>query len=120
MRLKLLPACVLVLAPVIASGQTLRGVVVDQNDRPLVGVVVQLSDSAAHILLRSLTNERGEFRFVAPADGSYRVRSTRIGFRPTTSEAIALTRAAEVSRRITLTSAPVLLDAVRSVVRTSC
>jgi hypothetical protein len=120
MRLKLLPACVLASAPVAASAQTLRGVVVDQLDRPLAGVVVQLSDSTSRVVLRALTNERGEYRFVAPADGSYRVRSTRIGFRPTTSDAIALTRAVEVTRRITLASAPVLLDPIRSVVRTTC
>ena len=120
MRLKLLPACVLALAPAAASAQALRGVIVDQNDRPLAGVVVQLSDSASRVLRRVLTNERGEFRFLAPADGSYRVRSTRIGFRPATSEAIPLTRAAEVSRRFTLASAPVVLDPIRSVVRTSC
>ena len=120
MRLRLFPACGLALAPVAASAQALRGVVVDQLDRPLAGVVVQLSDSTSRVLRRALTNERGEFSFVAPADGSYRVRSTRIGFRPTTSEAITLSRAAEVTRRIRLASAPVLLDPVLSVVRTTC
>ena len=120
MKIKLLPACVLAVVPALLSAQTVRGVVVDQLDRPLAGVVLQLSDSTSRVFIRALTNERGEYLVKAPADGRYRIRSTRIGFRPTTTELLALTSAAEVSKRIVLTSNPVVLDPVRSVVRTSC
>src|SRR3954465_8206841 len=119
MRLKLLPAC-LTVVPALLSAQTVRGVVVDQLDRPLAGVIVQLSDSMSRSSARALTNERGEFRLSAPAEGRYLIRSTRIGFRPLSTELLTLTRAADVTRRISPASQPGVLDAVRSVVRTSC
>jgi hypothetical protein len=120
MKLKLLPACVFTVVPVVLSAQTVRGVVVDQLDRPLAGVVMQLTDSASRIVVRALTNERGEYRLAAPSDGRYRIRSTRIGFRPTTSGLLSLARAADLTHRVSLSSAPVLLEPVRSVVRTAC
>jgi hypothetical protein len=120
MKLKLLPACVFTIVPATLTAQTVRGVVVDQLDRPLAGVVVQLTDSASRIVVRALTNERGEYRLTAPADGRYRIRSTRIGFRPTTSTLLSLTRASDLTHRVALASTPVLLDPVRSVVQTAC
>lgn len=120
MKRHLLPACLFNLLPVLASAQTVRGVVVDQLDRPLAGVIMQLVDSASRVPVRTLTNERGEFRLTAPASGRYRVRSTRIGFRPTTTDFITLTAGAEVTRRIALASIPVVLDPVTSTIRTSC
>lgn len=119
MTLKLLPACLGVL-PALLSAQTVRGVVVDQLDRPLSGVVLQLSDSTSRVVMRALTNERGEFRLTGPQDGRYRIRSTRIGFQPVNSELLALGRAADLTQRIVLVSRPVVLQAVRSVVRTNC
>src|SRR3954469_2162556 len=110
MKLKLLPACLFTVLPAFLSAQAVRGVVVDQLDRPLSGVVLQLSDSASRMFMRVLTNERGEFRLVAPADGRYRVRSTRIGFHPASTELFALGRGAEVTRRIVLASNPIVLD----------
>lgn len=120
MKLKLLPACLFTVLPVVLSGQTVRGVVVDQLDRPLTGVVLQLSDSTSRVVARVLTNERGEYRISAARDGRYRVRSTRIGFHPVTTELFALSASGEVTRRIVLASNPVALDPIRSVVRTSC
>lgn len=119
MRLKLLPACLSIL-PALLSAQTVRGVVVDQLGRPLSGVVMQLSDSSARVVMRALTNERGEFRLTGPEDGRYRIRSTRIGFQPVSTELLSLTRATETTQRIVITSRPVVLEAIRSVVRTSC
>lgn len=81
---------------------------------------MQLTDASSQVLIRQLTNERGEFRLTAPANGSYRIRSTRIGYRPVTTELIALDASAEVTRRLVLASNPVILGAVRSVDRPSC
>ena len=120
MKAKLLPACLFSLLPAVLAAQTVRGVVVDQLDRPLVGVVVQLTDSTSRVAVRALTNDRGEFRVTAPGGGRYRLRTTRIGFRPTTTEPIALSSAAEVTRRIILPSNPIVLDPVLSVGRTTC
>jgi hypothetical protein len=120
MRFKLLPACLLSVLPALLAGQTVRGVVVDQLDRPLSGVVLQLTDSTSRAVARALTNERGEFRLTAPAQGRYRVRTTRIGFQPVNTELFALASTAEVTQRIVLASKPIVRDPVRSVVRTSC
>jgi hypothetical protein len=120
MKLKLFAACFFSALPAALSAQALRGVVVDQLDRPLTGVVLQLTDSASRAVARVISNERGEFRLTARVDGTYRLKSTRIGFRPMTSEPIALSSAAEVTRRITLVSNPVVLDPVRSVVNSTC
>ena len=68
MKRRLLPACLFTIAPAALSAQTLRGVVVDQLDRPLAGVVIQLSDSIARVRARALTNERGEFLVRLDAD----------------------------------------------------
>src|SRR3954469_21950902 len=110
MKLKLLPACLFTVLPALLSAQTVRGVVVDQLDRPLAGVVLQLSDSTSRVFMRAITNERGEYRLTAPREGQYRVRSTRIGFHPTSTELLALTAAGEVTKRIVLASNPVVLD----------
>lgn len=106
--------------PVALSAQTLRGVVVDQLDRPLAGVVLQLTDTTTRVVVRTLSNERGEFRLTAPSAGQYRIRSARVGYRPFSTDLIALAAGAEVTRRVALTSNPVVLDAVTSTVRTSC
>ena len=120
MKLKLLPACLFTVLPALLAAQTVRGVVVDQLDRPLAGVVVQLTDSTTRVLIRGLTNERGEYRLTAPRDGRYRVRTVRIGFRPSVTELISLTAASETTRRLSLSSNPVVLEAVSSIGRTSC
>jgi hypothetical protein len=115
---RLLAAC-LALAPVIGHAQTVRGVVIDQLDRPLAGVVMQLVDSSARVTIQVLTNERGEYRLTGPAAGRYSVRSVRIGFRPS-SRQVTLSASAEVMLNLAMTSTPVVLDPIRSTVRTSC
>ncbi|HTE46017.1 MAG TPA: carboxypeptidase-like regulatory domain-containing protein, partial [Gemmatimonadaceae bacterium] len=70
------------LGAAVAGAQTIRGVVVDQADKPVPGVVMQLIDSASNVAGRTLSNERGEFRLATTRAGSYRVRTMRIGYRP--------------------------------------
>lgn len=106
--------------PVALSAQTLRGIVVDQLDRPLAGVVLELTDTTTRVVVRTLSNERGEFRLTAPSAGRYRIRSARIGFRPVSTDLTALADGVEVTRRVALTSNPVALAAMTSTARTSC
>jgi len=99
--------------PTILPGQAVRGLIVDRAGTSLAGVVVQLVDSAGAIRGRALSNERGEFRVTAPA-GIYRMRTLRIGFRATVSEAIELAASpAEVTRRVVLEGLSLALDTVR-------
>jgi len=120
LRRGLLSAMLLSLLPAIARAQTIHGVVVDPGDRPVAGVVVLLLDAASNEAARSLSNERGEFRVAATSAGIYRVRTLRIGFRPLTSDVIALTVGQNVTQRLILASIPFLLDTIRSLGRMAC
>lgn len=104
----------------IASAQTIRGVVVDPGDRAVPGVVVQMLDSASNVVGRALSNARGEFSVGVGRAGSYRVRTLRIGFRPTLTTPIALPFGGESTQRIVLTGVQLQLDTVRVVDRSSC
>ncbi|MES2177924.1 MAG: carboxypeptidase regulatory-like domain-containing protein [Gemmatimonadota bacterium] len=111
---------VLMLTPLAASAQVLRGLVVDRTDRPVGGVIVVLVDSASSVAARSLTNERGEYRLAAGRAGVFTVRTLRIGFRPETSDPIALAAGADVTKRITLTGVAFGLDTLRVVSQNVC
>jgi hypothetical protein len=102
------------------QAQAIRGIVVDAGDRPVSGVVVFMLDSTASVVARALSNEAGEFHVAAARAGTYRLRTLRIGYRPATTEGIALLRGGEVERRVALTGAQVSLDTVRIVDRNSC
>jgi hypothetical protein len=107
--------------PAQSSGQIARGVVVDRTALPVPGVVVQLIDSGSHVVARLLTDERGEFHALqAPRPGTYRLRTLRIGFRSTTSDAFALAAGSDTLARLVIASLPIGLDTVRVVGQTAC
>ena len=93
---------------------------VDASNAPVPGVVVTLQDSASRIAARGMTNGQGEFRLVATKPGTYRLRTLRIGFKPTVSEPRVLNAGAEVSIRVVLAGVPVALDAVRTTGESVC
>ncbi|MEX2154663.1 MAG: carboxypeptidase regulatory-like domain-containing protein [Gemmatimonadaceae bacterium] len=111
---------VIAAVPAASLGQTIRGTVVDRGNAPVPGVVVVLVDAHGSVASRALTNAGGEFRVSATAAGAYRLRTMRIGFRPTMSAALALGVGQEVSRQIVLAGVPFLLDTVRVAGRSSC
>ena len=77
-------------------------------------------DSAATVAARVLSNDRGEFRFVSVRPGADRLRTLRIGFRPTLSAEFAVRAGGEVSRRVELTGLVFALDTVRVGPRNMC
>jgi len=87
---------------------------------PVSGVVVLLVDRGDTAVARALSNERGEFRLVAPTAGSYLVRTLRIGFRPATSDLLQLANGQELTRDIDVSSIPFVLDTVKIVARNAC
>ena len=99
--------------PAVAHAQAGRGLVVDVNDRPVSGVVVQLIDSTTTVVARALTDERGQFTLMAPRAASYQIVALRIGYRPTLSGPYGMQRGETVARRLTLSGTPVALDTVR-------
>lgn len=60
------------------------------------------------------------FRLVASHAGTFRVRTLRIGYRPTTSELLALGAGQDVSQTIVVTGIPFSLAAVRIEARSAC
>lgn len=85
-----------VLAGTRAPAQTIRGLLTDSVSRaPLPGAFLTLIDEHGAEHARTMTNARGEFTLAAPAAGTYRLRSKRIGFRPLVTAPLTL-RAGEV------------------------
>lgn len=103
-----------------AFAQTIRGVVTGSGNAPLPGVVVALLDSASGVVARSLTNERGEYRVVAPGAGTYTLRTLRIGYRPSTSRPISVVAGQDVVHAVAVATIAVALDTMRVAERPSC
>lgn len=78
------------LAPV--GAQTVRGSIVDETTRlPVSAVLITLLGADGGEILPGVRSDTlGGFAIHAARPGTYRVRATRIGYRPLTSEAVAL------------------------------
>lgn len=95
------------------GAQTVRGTLVDQaSGQPITGAFVTLLDEADREVSRTLTGPSGTFLLLAPAPGTYRLRSKRIGFRPSESEPLALTQGQSLDYRLATAAVPVQLPAV--------
>lgn len=69
-----------------AAAQTVRGVVVDEAERPVVGMLVKLVTPTGRAAGRgALTDAQGRFTLTAPAPGRYTVRAERVGYRAASS-----------------------------------
>jgi hypothetical protein len=111
----------LVAGPAALSAQAVRGRVVDARDgSPMAGVVVHLLDGSGAIVGRAMSDDRGQFRVVAPVPGAHRLRTLRIGFRPATSDPLQLVAGTDVTPRIALTPVPLELEAVTVAARSVC
>lgn len=77
-----LAVIVLLLLPASLRSQTIRGRVVDQSGRPLVGALVELRELTGRSLKIILTASSGGFQLEAPAPGRYLYRVAAIGFQP--------------------------------------
>lgn len=71
-----------VLAPCGLHAQSLHGRVVDPQQRPLAGALVELRDVEGRSLKIALTAPSGAFILDAPAAGHYLYRVAAIGFQP--------------------------------------
>jgi hypothetical protein len=74
-----------------AGAQTVRGQLVDSISRtPLNGAFLTLIDERGIERARAITDGEGRFTVLAPAPGTYRLRSKRIGFKPYVSPTLSL------------------------------
>src|SRR5687768_13583581 len=114
-------ALALLLVPGVSRAQVVRGHVVSARDSSaMAAVVVQLLDASGAVVGRTMSDEGGQFRLVAPRPGPHRIRTMRIGFRPATSEPMRLEAGVDISPRIALTPVPLALDAVTVSARNAC
>ena len=119
-RCSIIALSVAITTPANATAQSVHGLVVDANARPVPGVVVLLLDSASQVAARALTDGRGLYRLTAPHPASYRLRTLRIGYRPVMSSPFALEFGSDVTQRLELSDLPIALDTIRVVDRNVC
>jgi hypothetical protein len=116
----LLSLIALVAMPRALAAQAVRGTVQDAAKRPVSGVVLSLLDSTNTVVARALSDERGEFRMLAPRSGTVRIRGQRIGYVSTLSAPMVLEAGATSSPVVTLEGTQVQLATVRVVANSSC
>jgi hypothetical protein len=112
-----LGAFVLALAVVAGApplrAQAVRGQLVDGgNGFPIGGAFVVLLDEAGVEASRVLTGPDGGFLLRAPAPGTYRLQSKRIGFRVSNSPPLALAEGQTVGFRLRVEAVPARLPPV--------
>ena len=106
-------AALLLCAALPASAQTVRGLLTDSVSRtPLPGAFLTLVDASGVERARVMTNQAGEFVVTAPAAGSYRLRSKRIGFRPLVSAPLTLGAGETISYNAAIDPIPISLQTV--------
>ena len=95
------------------DAQTVRGQLTDSIGRaPLRAAFVTLVDEQGIERARTITNESGEFTLSAPAGGSYRIRSKRIGFQPSFSPSLTLRAGETIFYHVFVDPIPVALQEV--------
>lgn len=106
-------AALLLLTAVPAAAQSIRGQLTDSISRaPLAGAFLTLIDDRGVEKARTITNAAGEFLLAAPAAGTYRLRSKRIGFRPYVSRPLELHAGETISYNASIDPIPVALAKV--------
>lgn len=121
-RLVLLALLVTFALPVSRlSAQSVRGRVVEQEGaKPVVEALVQLLGPRDRVLASGTTSPRGEYLLHAPADGSYRLRVLRIGFRPWVSDTVQLSGPEVQSKLLEVDAGVVVLAELTVTARSSC
>ncbi len=103
------------------AGQVIRGTVVDSTTGQPVGTgFVVLLDERGNEVVRALTTPTGAFEVRPFREGSFRIRSERIGYRPWESELIHLSLRQTVEYVARVTALPVQLATIEVREETSC
>lgn len=110
-------AAVALYAPSVGA-QSIRGIVRDGATRaPVAGAVVELLNSAARSVARTITDPNG--RYSLGAEGASRLRVIHIGYRPD-EQPVSLPRGRSVSLDVVIFPLPTLLQPVRAVASRDC
>lgn len=104
-----------------AHAQIIRGTLTDSaTHSPLPGAIVVLLDAQDSVVARALSNEHGEFLLRSATAGQYRMRTLRIGYRPSAPRSIVLGSTTDTSVALRLAGIPYSLAAVRVTGRGDC
>ena len=104
--------------PLGLRAQDVHGIVRDSATRaPISGAVIELLDANGGMVHRTISNERGQYRVIAPPTGQ-QLRVRRMGFRPRAIPLVA--RSTSTERDITLVSVPTLLQTVNVADQPQC
>ena len=106
-------------APTAARAQSVKGVVVDDSSKLAIeGVLIALVDSRGEEQPRTVRSDSsGSFILHASRPGTYRVRATRIGYRPVHSDPVPLPIGQLAVVRLRMVSLAQQLIAVRVIER---
>ncbi len=117
--MRALALCVALLAGAPLGAQTVRGVLVDDDARPVAGVVVVLVDAGGAANGGAVTDAQGRFALTAARPGRYTVRAERTGYR--TAEAVVELAAGQtVDVRLTTALQVFVLPTVDAVSESRC
>ena len=101
----------------LSSAQTVQGTVVDaESGVPIYTAEVALLTTDGGAASRVLTDTRGRFVFGVPDSGSFRLRATRFGYVPFTTDAFELAPNQDVVAELRMQVSPVALDSLGAVV----
>lgn len=103
------------------DAQTLRGKVTEASSSSAVpGVVILVIDSAGEVVSRGLSGGEGEFVIAVGRPGSVRVRTLRLGFRPTETPPFSLRPGEDRSVALSVTGVAARLETVLTTASTEC
>ena len=112
-RLVLSISSILLVVVRTTPAQTVRGQLTDSvSHAPIPGTFLTLVDQHGTERARAISNQNGAFALTAPANGTYRLRSKRIGFRPFVSAAITLDSAEAKIHNIAIDPIPIVLEEI--------
>jgi len=119
-----IPAAVAALVATVAaeaSGQAVRGRVLEEDTRiPVSGAMVVLTYSSGEQAARRLTDNLGRFLVDAPGAGTYTIRADRIGYANVPSPPIALGAGDTLSYDIVVPVEPITLAGILVGVERRC
>jgi hypothetical protein len=101
----------LTLLPIAAPAQTLRGRVQEAaSQQPIPAAEVTVLTEGGRVVTRVITDSLGNFHLAWTGEESVRVRSSRIGFRESTTNAFLVRRGEVVTVRILMSTSAIELD----------
>ncbi len=107
----------LLFVPMTAASQTIEGTVVDDEwSVPIETAGVALVAENDSVVSEYLTDLRGRFVIRLPDAGSYRLRATRIGYKPAMSDVFELGPGQDGLAELRLQPSPILLDPLTAIV----